>query len=126
MHRCGGRLGKRLIPHGLVDGQAAASTGNQFEGGTGLHKLEAVAEGAPLLHDGVKFGVAERQGELEANDFADRDFDHEHGGNSRFADVDCVPSNDRAVARVHTNVHFHLEPGMAARVHGVASLPAVE
>jgi len=95
----------------------AASAPNNVLGGTGLHELEAIAEGVPLPNQGVDLDFSERQIEFQANHFADGNFHHQHGRNSRLADVDRLSSNHSAVARVDPDVDFQLEPAMTAGFH---------
>ena len=112
--------------------QVAAGAANHILRGTDFHELEAIAEGVSLPNQSEHFDFAVRQRELQANHFADRNFDAQQGRNSRFADVDGVAANHRAVARIDTDLDFELEPGADAlldhlgRLVESASLPDLD
>src|SRR5271157_4500434 len=94
--------------------------------GTGLHELEAIAEGVPLPNQGVDLHFSERQTEFQANHFADGNLHHQHGRNTRLADIHRLSPNHSTVARVDPDVDFQLEPAMAAGFHKFVSLTGPE
>src|ERR1700686_2416535 len=109
--------GSDLLASGLLHKKLAAGAANDVEPRTGFDKLEAIAEGVSLPHQGENLRIAQGQGELQANHFARWNLHAQHGGNPRFADVHRLPPNHRGVTRVDADVDFQLEPGIAASVH---------
>ncbi len=66
------------------------------------------------------------QFELQANDFADRNFHQQHGGNSGLADVDRVSPHHTGIARVDADVDLQLEARMPPSVHEVVTRTGLE
>jgi len=101
----------------LLHCQLPAGAPDNVQRRSGVHELEAVAERASLANHRQHVNIAEGQREFQTNDFAHGDFDAQHGGDPRFAEVDGVAPNHRAVAGIDADGYFDLEPAMTASVH---------
>src|SRR6266567_3248237 len=103
--------------HGLLLRKFTTGAPNNVLGRPGFHELESIAEGASLANHGESVHFAKGDREFQANHFAHRNLNAEHGRNARFAEVHGVPSNYGAAARINADLDFQLEPGMAAGFH---------
>jgi hypothetical protein len=108
--------------YGLFHRELAAGAPNDVLGGSGVHKLEAIAEGVSLPNHGKNFDLAKGQRELHANYFTDRNFLAQHGGNPRLADVHGVAAHYRTTTRINADLYGQLEAAMAASFHEIVNL----
>jgi len=95
-----------VVEAGLFHRQLAARTSDYVLRRTGFHELKAIAKGIPLANKGKDLNFSRRNRELQTDHFPDGHFDTQNGGNSRFADIDGMPANNRGVARVDSNVYL--------------------
>lgn len=120
------RLVRKWLGEGLFDSEISARPADEVPHRATFDEFEAVTEGAALAHQSENFDFPRRQGEFEAHDLVEGDFLQEHGGDARFADIDRVSANHRAIARVDANVDFQLETGCSAGLDKFTSRSALE
>ena len=106
-------------PGGLLYRKLSASARDDVSCRNGVDELESITERDSLSNHCQNFHVAKRERELQPNHLPHWNLHAKHGGNPRFADVHSMAPYDGTVADVHIN----LETGMAASVHGFATLP---
>ena len=120
------RLEAVATGQGLLHRKLMAGAPNNVLCGPGFYELETVAERISLANHGQNFHFTEGQRKFQADHFADRNFNSEHGRNTRFADVDCVSSNDRAIARINPDVDLEFEAAVTTGFHHFVSLASFE
>lgn len=124
-YRSGDRLLAGRVLGGLFDCELAAGASDGILFGDGVDELKAVAEGASLANCRQNVDVAGGQGELEANDFPDRNLGAQHGGNAGFADIDGVAASQWAIAGIDADGDLERETAMAAWIHEVVCTSVV-
>jgi hypothetical protein len=110
-------------PGGLLYRKLSASARDDVSCRNGVDELESITERDSLSNHCQNFHVAKRERELQPNHLPHWNLHAKHGGDSRLADVDGTAPNDGTVAGIDADVHINLETGMAASVHGFATLP---
>jgi len=65
----------------------------------------------------VHLHIAERKGKLKSYNFSHWNLNKQHGGNPRLADVNRMPTHNRAVAGINTNFNIQLIARTPAGVH---------
>lgn len=104
----------------MLDGQLAAGLPNSVARGGWLDKLKSVAEGIALANQRENLNSTERDGEFEADQFANRDFLAQHGGDSRFTQIDRVAIYHAAIARIDTDGDIEAKTRLLSGVMDVA------
>ncbi len=97
-----------------------AGHADRVVGGGGLDKLKSEAESVALPSQSKNFNLAQSQSEFEANDFAQRNFIAQHGGQARLAQIDGVSVYHGGIAGINLDVDFQRETGLLARIPVVA------
>ena len=117
---------QNIVRERLFESQLTACSRNHFLRRAGLDELKSVAKGVSLAHQRMHFDRAQRELQFQPNDFPQRNFNPQHGGDSRFADVNRVPANHGHVARINTDFRFQPVTSVTAGFHGFLSISRSE
>jgi len=107
------RLGRAA---GLGRGEFSASAVDQILRGTGVEKLEAIAERGSMANQSVDVHFAKRKGKAQAHNLIDADFHPQYRRDSRFAEIGGTAADYGATAAMNCDFGIELESRMASEV----------